>query len=205
MTAPVASQTVVTRAEIEDFLYHEAALLDEWRLDEWQQLLTEDAGYYVPSNEAPLSDHHRALFLIADDRERIRQRVIRVLDPDGADDLPVEANATGRLGVGVLGQKLHLSRHAVAALGAEQVLALPRAGRSDEAKAADLGGQPVREEVRAGPEGGQQRTPAVRARPRRDVGADGVRAIGTGVRRRTGHGNSHDRARRVLRDENANV
>jgi p-cumate 2,3-dioxygenase beta subunit len=82
MTAQVAPPTLVTRAEIEDFLYHEAALLDEWRLDEWQQLLTDDASYYVPSNEAPQSDHHRALFLIADDRERIRQRIIRVLDPN---------------------------------------------------------------------------------------------------------------------------
>ena len=80
MTAPVAG--VVTRAEVEDFLYHEAALLDEWRLDAWQQLLTDDAGYYVPSNDQPESDHRRALFLIADDRERIRQRIIRVLDPN---------------------------------------------------------------------------------------------------------------------------
>jgi p-cumate 2,3-dioxygenase beta subunit len=82
MTAQVAAQTLVTRAEIEDFLYQEAALLDEWQLDEWQKLLTDDACYYVPSNEQPGSDHHRALFLIADDRERIRQRVIRVLDPN---------------------------------------------------------------------------------------------------------------------------
>jgi p-cumate 2,3-dioxygenase beta subunit len=82
MTAQVAAQALVTRAEIEDFLYREAALLDEWRLDEWQELLTEDACYYVPSNDQPESDHHRALFLIADDRERIRQRVIRVLDPN---------------------------------------------------------------------------------------------------------------------------
>jgi len=80
MTAPVAG--LVTRAEVEDFLYHEAALLDEWRLDAWQELLTDDACYYVPSNDQPQSDHRRALFLIADDRERIRQRIIRVLDPN---------------------------------------------------------------------------------------------------------------------------
>ena len=28
-------QRRVTRAEVEDFLYHEAALLDDWQLDEW--------------------------------------------------------------------------------------------------------------------------------------------------------------------------
>jgi p-cumate 2,3-dioxygenase beta subunit len=82
MTAPVAAKNLVTRAEVEDFLYHEAALLDEWRLDAWQELLTDDACYYVPSNDQPESDHRRALFLIADDRERIRQRIIRVQDPN---------------------------------------------------------------------------------------------------------------------------
>ena len=82
MTAPVAAQGLVTRAQVEDFLYQEAALLDEWRLDAWEELLTDDAGYYVPSNDQPESDHRRALFLIADDRERIRQRVIRIQDPN---------------------------------------------------------------------------------------------------------------------------
>ena len=88
MTAQLAAQALVTRAEIEDFLYREAALLDEWRLDEWQELLADDACYYVPSNDEPESDHHRALFLIADDRERIRQRVIRVLDPNCHAEFP---------------------------------------------------------------------------------------------------------------------
>ena len=44
----VVAQSVVTRAEVEDFLYHEAALLDGWQLDEWLALLTEDARYEVP-------------------------------------------------------------------------------------------------------------------------------------------------------------
>jgi p-cumate 2,3-dioxygenase subunit beta len=88
MTAQIAAQALVTRAEVEDFLYREAALLDEWRLDEWQALLTDDACYYVPSNDQPQSDHHRALFLVADDRERIRQRVIRILDPNCHAEFP---------------------------------------------------------------------------------------------------------------------
>jgi p-cumate 2,3-dioxygenase subunit beta len=88
MTLPVAAQKLVNRAEVEDFLYHEAALLDEWRLEEWQALLTDDACYYVPSNDQPESDHRRALFLIADDRERIRQRIIRVLDPNCHAEFP---------------------------------------------------------------------------------------------------------------------
>jgi p-cumate 2,3-dioxygenase beta subunit len=78
----VATRTVVTRAEVENFLYHEAALLDEWRLDAWEELLTDDATYYVPPNDQPDGDHRSTLFLVADDRERIRQRVIRINDPN---------------------------------------------------------------------------------------------------------------------------
>lgn len=80
MSAQIAPQ--VTRAEVEDFLFHEAALLDNWQLDEWQQLLTDDAAYYVPPNDDPDGSARNTLFIIADDRERIRQRVIRVLDPN---------------------------------------------------------------------------------------------------------------------------
>jgi p-cumate 2,3-dioxygenase beta subunit len=78
----VAPPRVVTRAEVEDFLYREAALLDEWKLDEWEALLTDDAAYYVPPNDQPEGDHRSTLFLVADDRERIRQRIIRIKDPN---------------------------------------------------------------------------------------------------------------------------
>ena len=53
----VATRNVVTRAEVEDFLYREAALLDDWKLDEWEALLTDDAAYYVPPNDQPDGDH----------------------------------------------------------------------------------------------------------------------------------------------------
>ena len=43
----------VTRADVEDLLFHEAALLDDWRLDDWLGLLTADARYEVPSNDRP--------------------------------------------------------------------------------------------------------------------------------------------------------
>lgn len=76
-----ATQTV-TRAEVEDFLFHEAALLDEWKLDEWQTLLTDTATYMIPPNDDLDGNHRSSLFIIADDRERIRQRIIRVLDPN---------------------------------------------------------------------------------------------------------------------------
>jgi p-cumate 2,3-dioxygenase subunit beta len=72
----------VSRAEIEDLLYHEADLLDSWRLDEWLTLLTDDATYYVPPNDKPDADARFTLFTIADDMVRLRERVIRLKDPN---------------------------------------------------------------------------------------------------------------------------
>ena len=73
-----ASASAVTRAEIEAFLFEEAALLDSWRLDDWLGLLTEDARYLVPSNDAPDGEPRSTLFTIADDAARIRGRVKRL-------------------------------------------------------------------------------------------------------------------------------
>ena len=78
----------VDRREIEDFLYHEAQLLDEWRLDEWLALLTDDATYRVPSNDAPDADPANTLFLIADDIQRLRGRVARLKDPHAHAEFP---------------------------------------------------------------------------------------------------------------------
>ena len=65
----------ITRGEAEDFLFGEAALLDEWRLDEWLDLFTPECGYYVPPTDVPDGDHRTSLFLIADDRARLESRV----------------------------------------------------------------------------------------------------------------------------------
>lgn len=74
------SCTAISRSQVEEFLYAEAALLDEWRLDEWLALLTEDARYLVPSNDRPDGDPANTLFTIADDIHRIRARVARLKD-----------------------------------------------------------------------------------------------------------------------------
>jgi p-cumate 2,3-dioxygenase beta subunit len=47
------STQLPSRQEAEDLLYKEAALLDEWRLDEWLELLTEDATYEIPPTDVP--------------------------------------------------------------------------------------------------------------------------------------------------------
>ena len=68
-----------SRAEVEELFYQEAALLDEWRLEEWLELLTEDATYQVPPTDLPQADARTTLFLIADDALRIRSRVKQLL------------------------------------------------------------------------------------------------------------------------------
>ena len=82
------SGSEIRRADIEDFLFHEAALLDAWRLDDWLALLTDDATYRVPSNDAPNADPAAALFTIADDMHRLRGRVTRLKDPHAHAEFP---------------------------------------------------------------------------------------------------------------------
>jgi p-cumate 2,3-dioxygenase subunit beta len=48
-------------------------------LDEWLELLTDDATYEVPSTDMPDGDPHTTLSLIADDKTRIRSRVAQLL------------------------------------------------------------------------------------------------------------------------------
>src|SRR4029077_13079921 len=75
----VEAKIPITRQQIEDFLYEEAALLDEWRLEEWLQLMTDDASYYVRSPDAPEGDPRSTLFIVSDDIVRLRSRVKQLL------------------------------------------------------------------------------------------------------------------------------
>jgi p-cumate 2,3-dioxygenase subunit beta len=88
MTRAVDPGATVTRAEVEDFLYHEADLLDNWRLDDWLGLLTEDASYYIPPNDKPDADHRFTLFTVADDIVRLRERISRLKDPNCHAEFP---------------------------------------------------------------------------------------------------------------------
>ena len=70
----------VTREQVEDFMFLEAEILDEWRLKEWLTLFTSDATYNVPATDvAPNASPDSALFYVADDRFRLEQRVERLL------------------------------------------------------------------------------------------------------------------------------
>lgn len=71
----VSAPEPVTIEEVERFLVKEAALLDEWKLNDWLDLTTPDARYLIPSLDQPASDHREALFLIADDIKSLKSRV----------------------------------------------------------------------------------------------------------------------------------
>jgi p-cumate 2,3-dioxygenase beta subunit len=64
--------------EVEDFIVREAALLDEWRLDDWLALFTEDARYLVPATDLPDGEPKETLAIINDDIARLRGRVERL-------------------------------------------------------------------------------------------------------------------------------
>jgi p-cumate 2,3-dioxygenase subunit beta len=74
----VSSLGELTRAEVEDFLYLEAELLDEWELDDWLGLYTTDARYVIPCTGDPGGDPSRDLVLIDDNRLRMQARVERL-------------------------------------------------------------------------------------------------------------------------------
>ncbi len=79
---------MLTRAEAEDFLYNEAAILDEWRLRDWLALFTEEAQYWVPSTDRPQGTPDTTLFLIADDMTRLRARIARLESPHAHAEFP---------------------------------------------------------------------------------------------------------------------
>lgn len=60
---------------VEDFLYTEADILDEWRLHEWLALFAEEGRYLIPATDKPDGDPTKHLFLVQDDRFLLEQRV----------------------------------------------------------------------------------------------------------------------------------
>jgi 3-phenylpropionate/cinnamic acid dioxygenase small subunit len=71
---------VLDVAACEQFLIHEARLLDEARFDEWLALFTADAWYWVPSQPDQKSPRD-TISLIYDDRRLLETRVRRLSSP----------------------------------------------------------------------------------------------------------------------------
>lgn len=71
--------------EVEEFLFHEAALLDEKKLDDWLNLLTEDVHYWMPIRRTTTAKEVDLEFtkpggmaLFDDDRRTLALRVQRL-------------------------------------------------------------------------------------------------------------------------------
>ncbi|MBV1904738.1 MAG: aromatic-ring-hydroxylating dioxygenase subunit beta [Pseudomonadales bacterium] len=68
------------RLAVENFLYHEAELLDTWCVEEWLALWTEELSYLVPSTDKPDGDPRKDLLMIQDDRFLLHQRVRSIVN-----------------------------------------------------------------------------------------------------------------------------
>ncbi len=69
----------MTRSDAEDFLYREARLLDEGRLQEWLELTTEDITYWVPVNDLD-DDPRQHMSVIWDNRVELEARIWRITE-----------------------------------------------------------------------------------------------------------------------------
>lgn len=79
MTTTISrARSLELRLAVESFLYDEAALLDEWRLDDWLALLTPDARYEVPATNLPSGLGNASLMLISDTRAMVAARIKRL-------------------------------------------------------------------------------------------------------------------------------
>jgi benzoate/toluate 1,2-dioxygenase beta subunit len=80
---PRAALSVAAAVDLhrcEQFLVHEARLLDEGKFDDWLALFTAEAWYWVPS-EPEQADPHETVSLIYDDRRLLETRVRRLASP----------------------------------------------------------------------------------------------------------------------------
>jgi len=74
------SQPRLALADVQQFVEHEVALLDEQRFEEWLELFADDGAYWVPAKpgqESPLN--HVSLFY--DDKHTLGLRVQRLRHP----------------------------------------------------------------------------------------------------------------------------
>ena len=78
--APAPPATGLDRAAVEEFLGHEARLLDERRFRDWMELFAEDGTYWVPAVPDQAGPFDQAS-LFYDDRDLMRTRVERLEHP----------------------------------------------------------------------------------------------------------------------------
>lgn len=86
---------VISRDVAEDFLYRDAQLLDEWKLDEWLATFEEGAQFEVPTNDWQGGSPEEVGYFVCDDWETIQARVTRLKSRKAHAENP--ASRTNRL------------------------------------------------------------------------------------------------------------
>jgi len=76
-TAAQERKTTITKADAEALLCLEARLIDDWQLEEWLELFTEDALYWIPIDDQKSVDEN--LSHIWDDAKKREERVYHLL------------------------------------------------------------------------------------------------------------------------------
>ena len=87
----------------EHFLYHEARLLDTQRYEEWLELFTDDATYWVPLEHGQ-KDPFETSSIIHDDRTLLELRVKQARHPRAHARLPL-ARTVHQIGNVVVGEE----------------------------------------------------------------------------------------------------
>ncbi|MGY1771427.1 aromatic-ring-hydroxylating dioxygenase subunit beta [Blastococcus sp. SYSU D00813] len=77
-TAPAGSTRTVARAEVEDFLFAEADLLDRQRYDDWLALFVEGGRFEIPTTDAGDTPASQGGYFVCDDWDLLRARVKRL-------------------------------------------------------------------------------------------------------------------------------
>ena len=80
MVAALAAMGGIDRARLEEFVIHEARLLDERRFRDWMELFTEDGTYWVPAVPDQKNPFDEAS-LFYDDRDLMKTRIDRLEHP----------------------------------------------------------------------------------------------------------------------------
>lgn len=80
-------KAAVDRRRIEDFIYHEARLLDERRFEDWMALFRPDGVYWAPARPEQ-ADPWSEVSLMFDDKELMSNRIQRLRHPKMFAQLP---------------------------------------------------------------------------------------------------------------------
>ncbi|MFI0354455.1 aromatic-ring-hydroxylating dioxygenase subunit beta [Actinomadura sp. 9N407] len=69
---------MITRADVEDFLYAEADILDAWKYDEWLALFEPGARFEIPTTDWTGASPHASGSFVCDDWDLLKARVKRL-------------------------------------------------------------------------------------------------------------------------------